>query len=169
MLFGKVAKVDGVLKSSTNRYIMKIDNIEELSSQLSTSPTVENEQAPPQPVLPAPAVLPKFNYKREANTRRTPPPRRPKTIDIPRASSTPKFEKQEEDIDKETDPQLVRTRIQQQMHINMLAKPRKLTPIRQLSKKKQANRATSLNLLRKGSWNRQRLRQLRAVYETIVN
>lgn len=164
MMFGKVAgKVDGVLKSSTNRYLVRLDTLEEAMIALSTSPTVDSDQ-PPQDPLP---VL----YKPVIYTRRTPPPRRPPTIEVPRGSSTPNLkEKHEGQISERDDDRLqhMRTKLQQQIIVNFMAKPRHLPPLQPNSKLKRAPRVRTVSMTKKATWQRQRLRQLRSIYETMA-
>jgi hypothetical protein len=163
--FGKVAKVDGVLKSSSNRFIMRLNDLGEAPAVSLTPSALETEDL-------SLSILPKVP-KRDFAPRRTPPPRRPASKQLPQAKSATKLELQLESqqMDDSSDKlQPMRTRVQQQIYFSILAKPRNLTPInRQIKKGKRIQRMPTSPLIHKSIWHKSRLRQLRSVYDTVVS
>jgi hypothetical protein len=162
--FGKVAQVDGVLKSSNNRYIGRLDDLGEAPRVALTPSPLETEDL-------SLSMLPKVP-RRDLALRRTPPPRRPASKQqLSKARSSAKLELQLESqqMDDSSDKlQPIRTRVQQQIYFSILAKPRNLTPLnRQMKKGRRIKRMPTSPLIHKSIWHKSRLRQLRTVYDTL--
>mmetsp|Transcript_25155 Transcript_25155/g.44065 ORF Transcript_25155/g.44065 Transcript_25155/m.44065 type:complete len:173 (+) Transcript_25155:168-686(+) len=129
-------KVDGELKKTTNRYIMRLNNPEEvakLTQDLSKEPE--------------PTEFEERKVTRVQSQRKSLSPRCPPINPMYRAKSAPKFEKTRKSLsttDRQVRIQPHRSKLHQKIYFAVLSKPRTISPLARPVKKKKISKSKVL-------------------------